>query len=209
MPAIYDGTRQYIETRYTSASSGWIAQNGVGTAAISGGLSLSMASGQNASNLYPDGNNPRYYRDVSSDIASVMDWEIWIRIVSATLHANSRAGISIGDSSDSTTWGANLGFSTVCEIFCGNFSNSVGGAPSNSIALDGTGWVGFSCRGGIISGIGGIGTTSTPPSVFAAVGRNLASNTGQGRVSRLSLYGIKWSGGDTNVVYQDIIIRKY
>lgn len=188
----------------SSDTIGWTSQNGVGAATIDGGFKLEMLAAQNAANLYPDGNNPRYYKDITSDIST--DWDLWVRIISHTLHSDSRAGISIGDSADTVNCGVNVGIGLIGEMFSGPFSNSVLGVVGGTVPSDGTGWIGVSCRGGCYSALAGTGTSKNPPTNYASVARTTLQ--GQNAPSRLSLYLIKWGGADTNVIFDNIKIYR-
>lgn len=195
------------QVQYTSSSlTGWTAYNGNGSASISGGFKVALSAAQSASNLYPDTSHPRYYRNISSDISGYSNWDIWVRIVSASLHSDSRGGISLNNSSDDVNYGINVGFGSAGEMFSGPFSNTVIGTPTSDLSLNGTGWIGILNRGGSLSAVSGTGTASDIPTSYSSVNRT--DSFGSTILTRLSLYCIKWAGADSECIFDNIIIIK-
>ncbi len=210
MPPIYAQVGP-IDKRYNSSSlTGWTAANGNGAASIDGGFKIALSAGQSSSAAYPDTTSPKYYRDISADIAGFEDFTIWVRIVSATMGADQNIGIALGDSSDTVNVGVCAFTGTVGQLTCTPFA-SAGyiGAPAGVVALNGTGWLGISRRGGIFTALGGTGTTTTPPTQYASCMTTTQSSTGYSTPTRLTIWAQKFGGGDMNGVFDNIIIRCY
>lgn len=197
-------------TYLSSSLLGWTASNGSGTASIDGGFKIALTAGQSAAAAYPDSNAPKYYRDISADIAGVEDYTIWVRIVSATLASEQNIGIALGDSSDTTNVGICAFTGSAGQLTCTPFASSgYIGAPAGSVAFDGASWLGISRRGGIYSALAGIGTTTTPPTEYVSCMTTTLSSNGFALLDRLTIWAQKFGGGDMNGVLDDVKIYKH
>jgi len=197
-------------TTYTSASTtGWTAYNGNGAASIDGGFKIALLAAQSSSAAYPDTTSPKYYRNIAADIAGSEDFTIWARIVSASMVSEQNIGIALGDSSDTTNVGICAFTGSAGQLTCTPFaSNGYIGAPSGVVALDGTGWLGISRRGGLYSALGGTGTVKLPPTQYASCMTATVSSNGYSIPTRFTIWAQKFGGTDMNGVFDDIIIIK-
>lgn len=198
--------------RYTSADlTGWTAVNGSGAATIDNGFKLALLTAQSSSAAYPDASSPRYYRDISSDIAGSDDFTIWVRIKAASgLDSDRLGGIALNDTTEATGTGACALTGGALQLTAVPFLNGeYVGAPAAVTASDGTGWLGFSRRGGSWASLAGIGTTTEPPTNYASCRIGVGGSTGQGKPTRLSLYAQKFGGTDMSVTFEDIVIYCY
>lgn len=209
MPVIYSQVGP-IEKRYTSASSGWTAENGTGSATVSGGLRVALQTAETASSAYPDTNNPKYYRDISADIAGYADFDIWVRIVSATMGADQNIGIALNDAAGTVNGGICASTGTAGQLTAVPFASAgYVGAPAGTVALNGTGWLGVSRRGGIFTALGGTGTASVPPTQYASCMTVPNSSVGYSLPVRFTIWAQKYGGTDMNGVFDNVIIRCY
>ncbi len=199
-----------IVTYNSSSLTGWTASNGAGTASIDGGFKVALAAGQTASAAYPDTNSPKYYRDISADIAGFQDFTIWVRIVSATMGADQNIGIGLNDADGTVNGGLCASTGTAGQLTATPFASAgYVGAPAGTIPLDGTGWLGISRRGGMYSALGGAGTTTTPPTQYASCNTVPNSSTGYSLPVRLTLWAQKYGGTDMNGVFDNVTIIRY
>lgn len=199
-----------LKTYLSSSLVGWNVSNGNGTASINGGFKVALTAGQSSSAAYPDTTAPKYYRDISADIAGVEDFTIWVRIVSATLASDQNIGIALGDSSDTTNVGICAFTGVAGQLTCTPFASSgYIGAPAGSVTFDGAGWIGISRRGGIYSALAGIGTTTTPPTEYVACMTQTLSSAGYAKLNRLTIWPQKFGGGDMDGVFDDVRIYKH
>lgn len=190
-------------TSYTSASStGWTISNGNGLAEIDGGFEVSYDAGT-AANLYPGSSHARIYRDVSQVLPASGDWTITARVVSASLHSESRLGIGLGDSSDAS--GVIIFLGPDNSLGLGQWDNSGdAGTVGSACPFDGTGWVRLISRGGLIAAGCGTGTTTTQPSLWYTIQPGRAR--GSAPFQRLTIYIAKWGGAATSGSFDNITI---
>jgi hypothetical protein len=198
--------KEYLSTSLT----GWTAVNGTGAASIDGGFKVALLTAQTAAAAYPDASSPRYYRDISSDIAGFEDFTIWVRILSATMGADQNIGIALADTSETVNAGICASTGTTGQLTCTPFASAAYiGAPSGTIVFDGTGWIGISRRGGSYAALGGIGTSSLPPTQFASCIVQMNGSSGQALPARFSIWAQKFGGTDMNGVFDNVRILKY
>lgn len=194
----------------SSVIAGWTGANSAGAVSIDGGFKVALATGETASAAYPDTNSPKYYRDISADIAGYEDFTIWVRIVSATMVSDQNIGIGLNDVVGTVNGGICALTGTAGQLTVTPFASAgYVGAPAGTIPLDGTGWLGISRRGGMYSALGGAGTTTTPPTQYASCNTVPNSSTGYSLPVRLTLWAQKYGGTDMNGVFDNVTILKY
>lgn len=196
---------------YTSSSlTGWTAANGNGAASIDGGFKVALLTAQTAAAAYPDASAPQYYRDISADITGYQDFTIWARIVSATMGAGQGIGIALNDAAGTVNGGVCAFTGTAGQLTCTPFA-SAGyiGTPAGTIALDGTGWLGISRRGGVFAALGGTGTATLPPTQFASCITSTQGSVGYSTPVQFTIWAQKFGGADMNGVFNNVIIKRW
>lgn len=197
-------------TTYLSSSlTGWTAVNGSGAASITGGFKVALATAETAAAAYPDASSPRYYRDISTDIAGFEDFTIWVRIVSVVMGADQNIGIALADTAETVNAGICASTGTAGQLTCTPYASAAYiGAPAGTIPLAGTGWLGISRRGGSYAALGGTGTTTAPPTSFASCIVQANGSSGQALPARFSIWAQKFGGTDMEGVFENVRITK-
>ena len=81
---------------------GWTNTAGNGAVSITDKINLSVLAAGTAASLYPDTNNPKSQRSIASYVNDDSNFIVVARVANATLHADSRLSMAIGDDSDAS-----------------------------------------------------------------------------------------------------------
>ena len=181
----------------------WTTSVGNGAVTITDKINLSILAASTAANLYPDTNNPKAQQDISGYINDDCNFTVVARVVSATLHADSRLSMSIGDASNAS--GMIVFLDATGSLGLGPWDNSGdAGSAAAACPLDGTGWIRIVCRGGLVSAGCGTGTTASPPTAWHTI--RPGRPTGSAPFAKLTMYMSKWAGADTSGAFDNVQI---
>lgn len=184
----------------------WTEINGAGICTVTDKIDLSIAADGTAASLYPSSNNPRATRDISEYTIGECNFTVTARVVSASLHADSRLSMAIGDDTDAS--GMIVFLESIGALGLGPWDNSGdAGSAAGACPLDGTGWIRIVCRGGLVSAGCGAGTTTTPPTAWHTI--QTGRPRGSAPFTKLTMYITKWAGANSSGSFDKINIESF
>jgi hypothetical protein len=208
-PGILGGGGEAVtETTYAGSATGWTLSNGSGTASAGTEYAVALGNGAYVSPVYPTSSHPRIYRDVTTQLAGMMDWSVTFRVVGLMGSTDGRMMLAVGASDDSR--GVEIVLAQDGTVELGSWISTTytaAATAAGTLPLDGTGWCRLLSRGGVITAQRGTSAFSdVAPTSWTQVGGSvvLVGLTPQ----RMTIFLAQWAGTGLMGAVDDITVRE-